>query len=294
MRYCTFFVAFSLIRFLGCSSGVEINYLNQTSPQDTPKVFAQGLISKKGTRDGNAVFAPDGSFFLFMEMDSTGKMEIKQMDFRVNQWSAPKTASFSNAGDNWEPFITMDSESVLFTSNRTTNSKWNGRIWKTNRTPNGWSEPEMLHIPVTTEKGLWFPTVGPDNKLYFGGFLEEPKNLGLGDLYTYDLDTHKLENLEKVNSSAEDWDPFISPDGSYLLFASNRKGGYGKVDIYVSFKTKDGWGVPVNLGSKINTSAVDVAAKVTPDGKYILFDRPTKADQDVYWVSAKIIDSLRN
>jgi hypothetical protein len=39
----------------------------------------------------------------------------------------------------------------------------------------------------------------------------------------------------------------------------------------------------------VNTAAYEVAAKVSPDGKYLFFDRPQRNGQDIWWVSADVI-----
>lgn len=48
--------------------------------------------------------------------------------------------------------------------------------------------------------------------------------------------------------------PSISTDGNTLYFVSNKKGGYGGTDLYVSFRLHHSWSYPVNLGPEINTS----------------------------------------
>ncbi len=57
-------------------------------------------------------------------------------------------------------------------------------------------------------------------------------------------------NSEKPFSTGH---PFLSSDGSTLYFSSNRPGGYGGYDIYVSKKEKNGWTEPKNLGAAINS-----------------------------------------
>ena len=47
--------------------------------------------------------------------------------------------------------------------------------------------------------------------------------------------------------------PTISIDGKRLYFSSNRPGGYGGMDLYVCEKVNEKWGIPTNLGPKINT-----------------------------------------
>jgi hypothetical protein len=67
--------------------------------------------------------------------------------------------------------------------------------------------------------------------------------------------------------------PVVSPDGLELFFGSNRKGGFGMFDIWVSTRASvsDPWGTPVNLGSTINSSAHDRMGCISPDGLRLFF-----------------------
>jgi outer membrane protein OmpA-like peptidoglycan-associated protein len=61
--------------------------------------------------------------------------------------------------------------------------------------------------------------------------------------------------------------PSISIDGDKLYFSSNRKGGYGGMDLYVCEKTNSGaWGKPRNLGPKINSAKNEVFPFIHADG----------------------------
>jgi hypothetical protein len=100
-----------------------------------------------------------------------------------------------------------------------------------------------------------------------------------------------------VNTGKWTAHPFIAPDESYLIWDSEREGGYGDSDLYISFRQKDGsWGPAINMGNKVNSDKWDAYASVTPDSKYILFNRGIDDDNDnvdIYWVDAKIIENLR-
>jgi hypothetical protein len=76
-----------------------------------------------------------------------------------------------------------------------------------------------------------------------------------------------------VNSSAQEVDPGISADGQMLFFASNRSGGYGDDDIWVTRRatTDDDWGEPVNLGPIINSSGWEDYPNVSADGSTLFF-----------------------
>jgi Tol biopolymer transport system component len=92
------------------------------------------------------------------------------------------------------------------------------------------------------------------------------------------------------------WAPFISPDESYLIFCSTRGlSEYDQGDLFISFHKHDGsWTDPVTLGTTINTNQMERFSTLSPDGKYLFFTRDTEGyDEDVYWVSAKIIDDIK-
>jgi hypothetical protein len=76
-----------------------------------------------------------------------------------------------------------------------------------------------------------------------------------------------------VNSTARDWEPTVSPDGLHLYFHSDRSGGVGGMDIWVSRRTHPNapWEQPVNLGAPINTAAGDGDATFTADGRTMFF-----------------------
>lgn len=61
------------------------------------------------------------------------------------------------------------------------------------------------------------------------------------------------EPLPFNNNEFDDFHPAISIDGDKLFFSSNRPGGLGSTDIYVSYKVGESWSEPVNLGAEINS-----------------------------------------
>lgn len=61
--------------------------------------------------------------------------------------------------------------------------------------------------------------------------------------------------------------PALSPDGKFLYFISDRPGGEGGTDLFVSERRGDKWGRPQNLGSIVNTSGNEGFPFVGADGK---------------------------
>src|SRR5262245_25904815 len=94
-------------------------------------------------------------------------------------------------------------------------------------------------------------------------------------------------NLGAVNSSFSDQNPFLSKDELSLYFTSNRPGGLGGLDIYVSHRASvdSPWQVPANLGPPINTESTEVAPNLSVDGHLLFFTsgRPGgQGDIDIY------------
>jgi hypothetical protein len=90
-----------------------------------------------------------------------------------------------------------------------------------------------------------------------------------------------------VNSTSDDACPFVSNSGLSLYFRSNRPGGYGAFDIYVSQRASvnDPWGPPANLGPTINGSASEMCTAISNDGHWLYFvsNRPGGCGgQDIY------------
>ncbi len=63
--------------------------------------------------------------------------------------------------------------------------------------------------------------------------------------------------------------PAFSPDGRALYFASDREGGLGGYDLYVTYWTGSGWGVPENLGGRVNTPGDELSPYL--DGEVLYF-----------------------
>ena len=93
------------------------------------------------------------------------------------------------------------------------------------------------------------------------------------------------------NTASVDGCPFISPDGKAFYLASNRPGGVGGLDIWVSRRASvdDPWGAPENMGERVNSDVDDFCPTMTRDGKLLYFVSRRAGcgqttDSDVYFV----------
>jgi len=158
-----------------------------------------------------------------------------------------------------------------------------------------WSEPVNV-TGVNSAFGESQPTLSPDElSLYFAS--GRPGGLGGNDIWvsrrsSTDSPWQEPINLgAPVNTSSSDKSPAFSIDGLLLFFHSDRPGGQGEVDIYVSSRThKDDdfdWGPAIGLGTDVNTSGFDAGpmylqqAEDGPTNLY--FGRgPTSVAIDIY------------
>jgi SAM-dependent methyltransferase len=99
-----------------------------------------------------------------------------------------------------------------------------------------------------------------------------------------------LKNIRTVVGEVED--PLF-PEKNLDLVRGLPNSDQG--DLFISFMLTDGnWTDPVTMGTSINTNQMERFSTVSSDGKYLFFTRDTPGyDEDVYWVSAKIIDDLK-
>ncbi len=109
-------------------------------------------------------------------------------------------------------------------------------------------------------------------------------------IYSAKLNTTKgiWENIEELPFNSNDFDcmhPSVSADGQRLYFASNRSGGKGGLDLYVSHNMKGKWGLPVNLGDSVNTPRDEIFPFIHPDNTLYFATNSRKAvgGIDIFW-----------
>ena len=135
-----------------------------------------------------------------------------------------------------------------------------------------WGTPQNISIAIGLEGEVFTTSVNSDGTEIF---IFKNDN-GTGNIYSsvkVDGQWQKAKKLSKpVNSRY--WETFasISPDGQTLYFSSNRRGGYGGLDIYQSTRLPNGeWGEAVNMGPSINSPHNEEAPYLSPDGSRLYF-----------------------
>lgn len=134
-----------------------------------------------------------------------------------------------------------------------------------------------VHVLSTINSPRWDaqPAISGDGRtLYFASQRREKREDG--DIYSSTLGADGSWSTPvplggAVNTPADESAPWISRDGNRLCFASNRAGGYGGRDLYLSVRTDSGWSVPQNLGSRFNTPYDERTIFFTPSGTTAFF-----------------------
>ena len=275
-----------------------IDYFGQIHPGDSAIIFAPGIISLADRQETSIAFSPAGDeCFISVWGDNYSSAKIYWTKRVGNSWTSQVEAPFSVGHFTSRPFISSDGNKLYFHR-----PNYKGPepydIWMVERISDGWGEPKHLPSPINSDykDGAYSET--KDGTVYFtsnrpGGYDSK------GDIWrTIQVPGKPLqvENMgANVNSSSWDADSYVSPDGSYFIFVSERPGGQSYCDLYITFKKENNeWTEPVNMaqnGNGINIKGTaSVGPSLSPDGKFLFFSR----SGDIYWISAKVIDDIKN
>lgn len=268
-------------------------YMGQTPPGMTAEPFAPGIISKEGW-ELEGVFAPGMKEFYFT-LDRGEYTSYNPENFH------PTVIGFRQENDTWVKFLEFPRQGEMVFS--PDGKRMHLTKGYRDREGDDWSE---------------YKSLGPMFDRDDWGIMR----LSSSANGTYVFDDYKSNDVIRIstvkdgkrqppvpmgshiNSGTYTAHPFIAPDESYLIWDSKREDGYGDSDLYISFRQKDdSWGPAINMGESVNSDKWDTYATVTPDGKYILFNRGIEKSTnnpdmywniDIYWVDARIIDELRD
>jgi outer membrane protein OmpA-like peptidoglycan-associated protein len=195
--------------------------------------------------------------------------------------------------NDYSPIISADGNTLIFTSNRTddpSKAKANANyedIFVTTRSGNTWTPPKLISPNINIRYNDAAASLSPDGNTLFLYYEE-----GEGDIYTSTRsgsDWSKPEPLNKNINTSMFWETSasLSPDGKKIYFASNRPGGIGELDLYVSdLDAKGNWGKASNLGPLINTPENEDSPYIHHDGVTLYFSsdgHPTLGNSDIFF-----------
>ena len=280
------------IFFFSCKG---YQYLDQEPPEDIPEVFAPGFISLPDRKEEVISFSPDlrEIYYSIEFYPEPTPSFILYTEYKNGHWTEPDTVSFSKNRRTSEPFVAFDGSRIYYFADHVDHQKGLLDICYSDKIDNKWSEPVSLDSPpnFSSPKFTLHPCIIGDTSIYFSAYNGDicKSQFISGDYEDVKILEAPINHMNIVET--ECWgDPYVARDEDYMIFRSNRSGGYGGSDLYISYKMEKGsWSDPQNLGPNINTKSDELGGDITPDGKYLTFGR----DGDIYWVSARFIDRLR-
>lgn len=269
------------------------SYLENNCPESIPEVFLPGIVSDKHHEHSSPTISLDGKTIYWASViDTTNRHTILQSIYENNEFSKSSIAPFSGKYKDFKVLFVEDTCYLCSKRPVVTDSTPNivVGIWTLSKKDENWSEPVPFHfVSDSSSFGYRLSSLSKDKTLHLEskGFCYSKIENGVYQIPKYWNDD--------IYSEKQDWMSFISYDNSYMIFVSNRDGGYGSFDLYITFKDNSGnWTTPVNMGDKINTTAQERCPGVTDDGKYLFFTRPNPPNQDdIWWVDANIINELK-
>lgn len=272
------------------------DYVGQKRPGIATEIFALGVISSMEYEHSAPAFSPDGNEVYWTVLSRSGKIYSMK---RINgRWTAPEITAFSGTHADFYPFFSHEGNRLYYCSYRPIeegekNDGYGINIWYVERSGETWTEPKPVGSPINTGYNFGF-SMAQNGTLYF--------TLGGGssfDIYRSELTGDKYAEPEKlpepINSEHHEDRPFIAPDERYLIFDSarpNASGGSG--GLFICYRKDDGsWTDAIYMDETLSSGSPASFPYVSPDGKYFFFGSRKNGNNDIYWMDARIIDTLK-
>lgn len=220
-------------------------------------------------RFGNTLMKNDTENILFIEHQiqvcrNAGEMINEMVDFTETNLGE----LFNDSNSNFNPVISADGKSFAFM----TSLKFYNAIYFSKKEKNRWTKPVNITPAVMSDGNMSVSSLSSDGSLLF----LTKKGDENSDIFVSRHDGDKWNAAEKLNNKINTpyWESHaaISPDGEFLIFASDRPGGFGGLDLYISYRDQDGdWSTPVNLGPEINTPFNEDMPALTGEASVLFF-----------------------
>ena len=219
------------------------------------------------TADGQTIFFTSDYY-----LSEGNKAELKECHSKgADNWGALEEVTMLNKSGSLNQYaghgVSPDGNTLYFSS-RKMGGVGGFDIWVSTRINGQWYTPRNIGKPVNSEGMEGFPSISPDGKmLYFVRCQTMTNQKAEGcKVYQAELKGNDIwkepvalpDNVNQGNILA----PKILKDGKTLLFSSDKPGGKGSYDLYVSKKTSSGWSDPRNI-SILNTSSDEIFADMS-------------------------------
>jgi hypothetical protein len=174
---------------------------------------------------------------------------------------------FNDEKSNFNPLISADGKSFAYM----VSLKFYDAILFSRLVNGKWTTPVNITPELQSDGDLYISCLSYDGKLLF---LSKDDNFN-SDIFTSSFNGNNWTKTVKLNKNINTkyWEShgFISEDGNQIVFASDRPGGLGGLDLYISHKLNGDWGPAVNVGPEINTQFNEDRPFLINNGKILFF-----------------------
>jgi Tol biopolymer transport system component len=233
-----------------------------------------GPLINSADEDYEPNLSSDGRLLLFTRGKAGGNADIYMSTKQDDAWQKPVNfKELNSAKDDIDAHLSLNGRKILLYSNRD-GGQGGYDLYMSAKKDDTWDKPKNLGPKVNSKGNDYDPHLSPDSKrLFFSSNRRSGKETDY-DLYYSELQddgTFGPPVRLDFNTEFNEWEPALSPDGLSLYFTSNRTGGKGGYDIWVSHFRNGQWQKPVNLGAGVNTQSDELDPCLDQDGTTLLF-----------------------
>lgn len=232
---------------------------------------------------------------MFLKLDKknidrhdAAKHGIECAKFRKKELSNPQPFNPQNLGsainttnEEYLPALTVDGQTLIFTrrfprkATTTANTSEEEDFYISTLQDGKWTTAIRMPEPVNSNDNEGAQCISQDGRIMFFTACGRPNGGGRCDIYMCVRRGDKWgkpRNLGPiVNSGAWESQPSFSIDGKTLYFVSDRKGGYGGMDIWKTTFVNGKWTTPENLGPNVNTEGNEMSPFIHYDDQTLYF-----------------------
>lgn len=235
-------------------------------------------------------FAPDGRSVYATLVDGDARtVVVATRD--SNGWSAPTAAPFSGRWRDLEEVVSPDGSTIVFASNRPADGSSRpidaffggkarpgrgGNLWEVTQSTSGWTAPVRLGDAVNANTATFSPALTKDGTLYF--------MRASGPKLTFHIFVAEPEGGAYKHSALApfsderytDFDPTVAPDGSFVIFGSNRPPSKpNTADLFITFHRGSDWTEPRDIGPQTDPDGDAIEPRLSPDASSLYYTAGT-------------------
>lgn len=241
----------------------------------------------------------------FLRMNSSNdkyaqnaQLNLRNINFSRDAFKNPVNVNPVNMGSSinskdqeYSPAFAIDEKTIYITKRmgNLSDNRPNEDLYFAELNDESWDKVKDIGPPINTIENEGAFSISSDGNYIF--FTSCSRNGGKGqcDIWLTSKKNNRWDepkNLQSpINTKYWESQPSISSDGRMLYFSSDRPGGYGGTDIWVSEFSISGWSAPKNLGPTVNTSKDEQFPFIHSDNRTLYFSsngHPGLGKSDLY------------